>query len=142
MANPRDSFSWEGSGQEFAAFTIDDSTITYDGTKANGSAQVGLAVTLTASRTVGLTTDGSRVVGKLISVEQDKLCAVQVGGFVTLPSGASASLTPGKAIVGDLDTSAKGYIREVATATAAELGVCGGIIMDATDTAAVWVLLG
>ena len=141
MADPRASIGWEGLEAEFAPFAIDNSTITYDATKANGSAQVGLAVTLSAAKTVALTADGNRVIGKLISVEADGFCTVQVGGYMTLPAGAGASLTLGKAIVGDLDSSAKGYIREVATATAAELGVCGGIIEDASDTAAVWVYL-
>jgi hypothetical protein len=44
--------------------------------------------------------------------------------------------------VGDLLVSAKGYIREVATATAAELGVMGGsAIIDPSTTTAVVVNL-
>ena len=95
MADPRASVGWEGLEAEYAPFAIDNSTITYDATKANGSAQVGLAVTLSAAKTVALTTDGCRVIGKLISVESDNLCTVQVGGYMTLPSGAGASLTLG-----------------------------------------------
>jgi hypothetical protein len=125
----------------FATYLIDNSTITYDATKTGGSAQVGLAVTLSAARTVALTADGDAVVGKLVKVEADNKATVQDGGYMTLPSGASASLTRGLKIVGDLDTAAKGYIREVASGTAAEINKGRGFIVDAADTAAVVVRL-
>jgi len=120
---------------------IDNSTITYSATSNGGSASVGLAVTYSAAGTVALTADGNFVLGRLIKVESDNYATVQYRGAMELPSGASATLTLGKAIVGDLDGSTKGYIREVATATAAELGVARGFIHDASDTAAVQVVL-
>ena len=123
-------------------FKIDNSTITYSATSANGSAQVGLAVTQSAGDTVALVADGEAVVGKLIKVTKDNYCVVQTHGYMTLPGGTGASLTQNKKIVGDLLVAAKGYIREVATATAAELGLQRGRIVDATDTTAVVVDMG
>jgi len=59
-----------------------------------------------------------------------------------LPGGDSASLTLNKKIVGAASSApANGYIREVATATAAELGLARGFIVDAGTTTAVVVWL-
>jgi len=141
MADPRNAVAFEGIGYEAQTFLIDNSTITYSATAANGSAQAGLAVAFSASKTVELAGDGEEIVGKLITVESDNKAVVQTGGYMTLPAGTSATLTPGKKIVGDLLVSAEGYIREVATATAAELGVARGMIVDAGTTTAVVVKL-
>lgn len=142
MADARDQVRHDGAGALYLTYEIDDSTITYDEAERGGSAQVGLAVTFTAAdKTVQLVGDGEFVLGKLISVEPDGKCNVQVKGHMTLPGGSGATLTLGSAIVGDLSTAAEGYIRSVATATAAELGVCRGFI-EANDTAtAVEVIL-
>jgi len=141
MADPRNAVAFEGIGYEAQTFWIDNSTITYSATATNGSAKVGLAVAFSASETVELAGDGEEIVGKLISVESDNKAVVQTGGYMTLPAGTGATLTPGKKIVGDLLVSAEGYIREVATATAAELGVARGMIVDAGTTTAVVVKL-
>lgn len=142
MPNPRNIVSFEGVNAEYATYKIDASSITYDATKTGGSAAIGLAVTLSADDTVALTADGNAVVGKLVLVEADGKATVQVGGYMTLPGGQGATLTRGKAIVGALGaSSAKGYIREVATATAAELGVCRGYIQNVADTTKVVVRL-
>ena len=141
MADPRADIEFDGIKAEFVTFAIDDSTITYSATAVGGSAQVGLAVAFSASGTVELAGDGEEIVGKLVSVEKDGFCTVQTAGYMTLPAGTSASLTPGKKIVGDLLVSAEGYIREVATGTAAELGVARGMIVDASVTTAVRVRL-
>lgn len=142
MADPRDAVSLIGIGYEAETFLIDNSTITYSATVAGGSASVGLAVTFSAADTVKLAADGNAVVGKLIKVEADNKAVVQTGGYLTLPGGNGASLTRGKKIVGALNaSSASGYIREVATATAAELGVCRGMITNAGTTTAVVVRL-
>jgi hypothetical protein len=141
MADPRAVVSHEGNDGHWETYHIDNSTIIYSATEAGGSAQVGLAVTLSSDDTVALTADGNYVLGKLVSVSSDGFCSVQDGGYMTLPSGASATLTLGEAIVGDLDTSAKGYIRAVATGTAAELGHSRGAIINNNDTAAVVVKL-
>lgn len=124
------------------SFDIDNSTIVYDATEVNGSAQVGLAVTFSGDDEVELVGDGEAVVGKLLKVESDNKCTVQVGGVMTLPGGDSATLTLGEKIVGDLGAaSAEGYIRAVDTATAAELGHAKGEIQNAADTTAVVVKL-
>lgn len=141
MADPRADVRFEEIGAVFATFKIDNSTITYSATATNGSSQVGLAVGLSAAETVELVGDGEEVVGKLISVDADNYATVQIAGVMTLPGGTSASLTLGKKIVGDLLVAAKGYIREVATGTAAELGVARGMILDAGTTTAVVVYL-
>lgn len=141
MADPRNTVAFDDIGYEAQTFLIDGVTITFDATKVNGSAQAGLAVAFSAHKTVELAGDGEEIVGKLISVESDGKAVVQTGGYMKLPAGTGASLTPGKKIVGDLLVSAEGYIREVATATAAELGVARGMIVDASVATAVVVKL-
>lgn len=142
MADPRNTVAFEGINAEYVTFLIDNSTITYSATATNGSASVGLAVGFSTHKTIELVGDGEEVVGKLVSVESDGKAVVQTGGYMTLPGGTSATLTPGKKIVGDLGaSSAEGYIREVATATAAELGVARGMIVDAGTASATVVRL-
>jgi hypothetical protein len=139
MADARNAVDFTGIGYKAQTFLIDNSTIVYSATAVGGSVSVGLAVTLSADATVALTADGNGVLGKLIKVESDNKAVVQTAGYVTLPGGVSAVLTRGKKIVGALGAaSAKGYIREVATAVAAELGVqTGTIISNGTATAVV-----
>lgn len=142
MTNPRNKVGYTGIRPDTETYIIDNSTITYDDTKENNSGQVGLAVTLSADNTVALAADGEFVLGKLILVESDNKCTVQVGGFVELPGGAGATLTRGAAIVGALGTgSAKGYIRAAASGTAAELTRCRGFIQANGTTTAVLVRL-
>jgi hypothetical protein len=139
LSDPREDVAFDEIGAERATYEH-DSSIVYDATKAGGSDQVGLAVKVVSAKTVALTTDGSEVEGKLILVEPNGFCVVQYDGFMKLPGGNGASLTHGKKIVGALDASSNhGYIREVATATAAELGVARGRIIDASDTTEVVV---
>ena len=127
MADPRNIVSHLGNNAHYETYEIDNSTITYDATKANGSSQVGLAVTIDSSEKLALVGDGEGVEGKLITVEADGKATVQTKGYLTLPGGSGATLTNMKKIVGDLGpSSAKGYIREVNTATAAELGLARG----------------
>lgn len=145
MPAGRNQVDYTGIRDENSAITvkIDNSTITYDATKANGSAQVGLACTWSADDTVALTQDGNYVLGKIKQVHSDLFATVQKWGVVTLPAGNGATVTRGKKIVGALGaSSARGYIREVATATAAELGVQRGEIMNVADSTAVVIDLG
>jgi hypothetical protein len=130
-------------GVEVARATLKyGSSIVFSATAAHGSVSAGLAVKMGAADTVELSTDGSDVLGKLLEVEADGYCVVQVGGFTDLPGGNGASLTLGKKIVGAVNASAAGgYIREVATATAAELGLARGRIINAGTTTAVVVHL-
>ena len=141
MANPRNTVEYEGIDGVYVTYKIDNSTITYDSTKANGAAttMIGKAVTLSADDTVALAADADAIEGKLIRVEADNKCTVQVSGYMTLPGGASATLTRGLAIVGALGaSSAKGYIRVAASGTAAELAKCRGrIVRNGTTTAVV-----
>lgn len=118
-----------------------DNTIVYDATKVGGSTQVGLAVTLEGSEVVSLVGDGEEVEGKLIKVESDGFCVVQVEGEMTLPGGTSATLTEGSKIVGDLLVSAEGYIQSAAAGTAAHHVVSRGTIIDSSVTTAVVVRL-
>jgi hypothetical protein len=149
MANPRATIDFEGLNGQYATYTIDNSTITYDVTKANGSAQVGLAVTLSGNGTVALADIGNPVEGKLISVEADNRCTVQYAGFMKLPGGASATLTVGTKIVGAQGAaSAKGYIKTAtasgaayAEAAADDTQAARGTIIDPSTTTAVVVRL-
>ena len=138
----RDSVSNIGADQTVESFHIDASTIVYDASQPGGSAHVGKAVTLSGNDIIALTADGDGVLGKLAHVESDGVAAVITGGTFELPGGASATLTRMTAIVGAVGpSSAKGYIRSVNTATAAELGKCRGHIRNAANTAAVVVNL-
>lgn len=141
MADPRLAVAFNEIGAVFATFKIDNSTITYSATSNGGSASVGLAVTLSAADTVALVADAGAVLGKLVKVEADNTCTVQIAGGMVLAAGTGASLTLGKAIVGDLLVAAKGYIREVDHTTAAELGVSRGYIVDGGTTTAVELVL-
>lgn len=137
MPDPRLTVSNEGVEPRYRTYLIDGSQITFLATAAGGSAQVGLAVNFSAANTVRLAGDGEAVIGRLIQVEANSVCRVQIGGCMTLPAGTGATLTLGKKIVGALLSSARGYIREVATGTAAELGVARGFISNAAVTTAV-----
>jgi len=142
MPNPRLTTDYADIGRVDVAYRIDASTILFDRTLANGSAQAGLAVGLKAAvqNIVELVADAQAVLGQLLRVEPDGVCVVRVGGYAQLPGGLSASLTRGNKIVGALGTaSARGYIRD---AVAAESPKAGHLISDPTTTTAVWVLLG
>lgn len=140
MSNPRAAVQYDGLKNYTFTVPIDDSTITYDATEENGSAQVGLAVTIDSNEKAALAGDAEGIAGKLVKVTADDFAVIE-RGFVTLPGGTSASLTNMKSIVGDLLVAAKGYIRETNTAQAAELGVADGKIIDPSTTTAVVVYL-
>lgn len=142
MSDPRDAVRYDGIKQVRATYPIDASTITYEATVAGGSSHIGKAVTINTSEVVALCADAEHVAGRLEKVEADGYAVVTVKGYVKLPGGDGAVLTNGKSIVGDLGAAgAKGFIREVATAQAAELGVANGTIIDPSTATAVVVLL-
>ncbi len=144
MANPRAITDKEGIDVRRATYSIDNSTITYDKTKAFGSAQAGvnLAVTLSGNDIVALVADADAVLGILELVEPDGKCTVSVGGHLKFKKGNGATVTVGKHIVGALGAaSAKGYIRDVATGTAAELGKQRGVIEDISGDPTIVVYL-
>lgn len=141
LTNPRNTTAFDEIDAQSVTYLIDNSTITYDGTLANGAAatMIGKAVSFSAARTVQLASDAEPVVGKLISVESDNKANVQIDGFMELPGGASAGLTLGCTIVGALGAaSAKGYVR---VSVASESPKARGCIVDASVTTAVIVCL-
>jgi hypothetical protein len=145
MASGRNQVDYTDIDRMDITMKIDAVSIVFDQTKAMGAADtmIGKAVSLSANDTVQLIGDAEGLFGKLIQVFADGFCRVQVRGYADLPGGDGATLTRGKAVVGDLGaSSAEGYIREVATAVAAELGVMHGKIVNNADTAAVIVDLG
>ncbi len=140
MADPRNAVDFEGIDGVYATYLVDNATITFDPTKVGGSASAGLAVTISADRTVALTTDGSAAEGKIVLVEADGKANIQVGGYTRLPGGLAATLTRGTKFVGATGAAgARGYIRSAASATAAELLVARGSIEDASDPTAVGI---
>jgi len=142
MADPRLIIDYTELQAEYAPAIIDNSTITYDSTQLHGSAQIGLAVTLSGDGTVALCADADPVYGVLSEVEYDGKCRVQIEGYAQLPGGASATLTPKLKFVGALGaSSAKGYIRAIAPATLADVAAGRGRIVDHSVTTAVWVQL-
>lgn len=140
MPDPRATASYEGI--DYRALTLQaDATIVFDATQRDGSASVGLAVTMTGNQTVGLAADGAPVLGKLLMVENDGRCAVQVEGYTSLPGGTGAALTPQAKVVGALGGAggaARGYIRNAA---ASEVTLMGPTVMDTTDPTNVVVQL-
>jgi hypothetical protein len=139
MANPRAVVDYEGVGVRRLTY-VADGTIVFDMTKANGSAQAGLACQITGANTVGLTVDGSDVEGRIERVESDGMVVVQRHGGCSLPGGNGATLTPGSKIVGALLVGGGGGgIRTAASAGDALLA--RGEILDASTPAAVKVML-
>lgn len=141
MPNPRNVVNNIGIAAQYGTFIIDNSTITFSATSANGSAVVGRAVSLSADETVKLAADGEAVIGKLMTVEADLKATVQIGGVMTLGAGTAAAVTRGKRIVGALLSGAPGFIREANTAVAAEQGVSAGKILGNAVTTAIVVKL-
>lgn len=139
MADPRKTTAYDDILPINLTLAIDDVTITYDATQLGGSAQVGLAVNFSDDGEVQLAGDGEHVAGVLLKVEADDFATVQVGGVCKFKGGTSATLTPGTMIVGDLLSSAEGYIQTAAAATGS-IGIAHGMIIDATDTGNVYVL--
>ena len=132
MTAGRNQVEYTDIGFQAQTYKIDGVTITYDRTKPNGigiAAGAGLAVTLSDDDTVALTADGSFVEGKVIKVEAD--------GFATFGKGDSGigTATRGRKIVGATLAGVRGFVRDVNTATAAELGVCDGEIINTADAA-------
>src|SRR5215467_14618149 len=125
---------------------IDAVTIVYDVTQPRGAsaAAIGKAVSFAAAAdTVQLASDGEALCGVLLQVTADGFCTVQHRGFAPLPAGASATVTPGTQAVGALGAaSAKGYIRNAASGTPAELVRRGPYIWNNADLNNVWVDFG
>lgn len=144
MANPRNIVDFEGLRNPADEVTMiaDGVTIVYSAVARGATAaMLDKAVSLSADKTVQLASDGEAIVGKLLHVEPDGKCLVQVKGFMQLPGGEGATLTRGFKIVGDLGaSSAKGYVREVASGTAAEINKGRGMIID-DDATSPWVLM-
>lgn len=142
MSNPRANVAFDDIDIVTATFTADGADIVYSATVAGGSSAVGFAVTTTGETggVIALAGDGERVTGKLLKVEADGKCTVQVGGFCKLPGGTSATLTQGLKIVGDLggvSTTDRGYVQAVST----QHTVSRGEIIDSTTATAVVVEL-
>lgn len=142
MADPRQATTRKGIRPTVETFPIDASTITFDATKARGSAQVDLAVKISANNQIALADTNDPILGQLLLVEPDGMAAVQTGGYVNLPGGQSATLTPGSKIVGAQGAaSAKGYIKTADPAQLAQVAAGRGMITDASVTTAVEVML-
>lgn len=136
MSNPRSTVDFSEIKPIRITCIADGSTVTFDRDEEGGSAQVGLAVNMSASKTIQTAGNTERILGVLLNVEPDGMCTVQVGGVCTFKGGTSATLTPGTPVHGDLLVAAEGYIQ-----TAADGGTGRGYILDASDTTAVKVLL-
>ncbi len=140
MANPRNIVRFDSINGEYATFHIDGTTITFNESQNGGSDVVGRAVTLVGHATVELADDGDPILGRLTLVESDGKCNVQTGGYMYLPGGAGATLTPMSRAVGDLGGNGgteRGFIR--AAGTAAEAGATDARIIDASTTSAIAV---
>lgn len=146
MPDPRKIVDFEGIADPsaYVTFKSDGVTIVYDATQPRGAAAATLdkAVSLSADSTAQLAADGDAILGKLMLVEPDGMVTVQVKDFVKLPGGNGATLTRGNKVVGALGAgAARGYIRDAASATAAEIVKGRGIVTDKADLTNVVVLL-
>lgn len=140
MPAGRNQVAYDGIGYDALTFKIDQLTIVFDPTQQGGSSAKGLAVTLAADDTVALCQDGDFVLGRLELVRDDGFATVQNEGFVQLPAGLAATITRGTFVVGATGTAgARGYVRSVNTAVAAELGKANGRIYNAADLTGVWI---
>ncbi|MBV9210634.1 MAG: hypothetical protein JOZ52_08400 [Acidobacteria bacterium] len=150
MSDPRNTIGYDEIKSWDETRIIDGVTITYDVTKKGGSAQAQamqtgqgmLAVKLSGDGTVALADDGDAIEGGLIHVEADGKCLVRVGGNIPFLKGTGATLTRDFKVVGDTGGSGgtqKGYVREAASGTAAELNKGRGQILDTSDTNKVYV---
>lgn len=138
----RHDVAFDGILSEYVTYLIDGVTITYDANQAGGSAAVGRAVMVSGNRTVALADDNARIKGKLIKVERDGKATVQVAGYMNLPGGTGATLTPGAAVVGALGSgNARGYVKAADAATLAQVAAARGQIVDSSDPANVWIEL-
>lgn len=132
----------------YHTYKADGADIVYSASAAHGSAVVGRAVMLSGAGIVRLAGAGDLVLGKLIQVEPDGYCLVQVGGVTDLPAGDNGAAVNNQ-IVGDTLSAARGYIRSVATpggayAQAAATDAARGrhVVLDAAVSTAIEVLLG
>jgi hypothetical protein len=141
MPDPRKDTSIEDIGLLTLPFKY-DGTIVYNRLLAGGSAQVGMAVSLTGLKQVGLGADGARVHGKVVKVEGDGFCSVHVEGGIDLP--AAAPIANGSRIV----AAGAGLIRAAAAvgaafaqAAATDQANARGIVTDGSVAASIKVLL-
>lgn len=141
MPDPRLLVGFEGIDGAYASFKYDGTTIIADLTQPGNVQAVALnkSVSLSAAATVQLAADADGIVGKIIGADPtgvagEAFCTVQVEGFCSLGGGTAATLTLGTHIVGALLVAARGYIRSVNTAVAAEIGKQSAVIIDASDT--------
>jgi len=133
MADPRILPGFEGLGAEYLTAVYDNSAITYDATAAGGSAEVGLAVSFTATgKVISTVAADEGVLGQLVKVESDGRCVVQYKGYMKLPTGTTPGLTWMGSIIGLLLVAAEGYVGAVDAA--GEVYVQRGNIIDTTLT--------
>ena len=135
MASVRNIVAFKEINPTFVTFTY-NADFTYSADANGGSTAVCLAVKMVGDKQVGLSTDAAHVIGRLVRVHDDVFCTVQVSGFCLLPVGSSVTVTAGLKIVGALGaSSAKGYVRNVAVATLAEVAAASGRIVDTSSAA-------
>jgi hypothetical protein len=133
MANPRAYASFRQVRPIRDTYQADGTTVTYDGTQNNGSAQVGMAVGMSSvDKTVKLCADAQRCMGVIEHVEADLRCAVWVGDYVSFPVNGGGSLAAGTRVCG----AAGGTIRAVVAATLADVYAAFGTVICADATTA------
>lgn len=135
MADPRSAGvanQRTGTTPRVLSYKIDGTDIVYEAAPiTNGSSKAGLAVMLSGNGIVRLTADGARVLGRLLKVDDDGWCSVQVGGVVQLPS--SGTITVNTQIVGALLSAARGYVRSEVLATLADVANAAHNVLDVSD---------
>ena len=109
-------------GATIQTFKIDNSTITYDGTKQGGSdhALGNFSVHSSDGDTVALVGDGETITGELLEVERDQYCSVMVAGQgVQGKMGAANGASAGDKLVGATGDAVRGqtggYVKAAGT---------------------------
>jgi hypothetical protein len=128
----RNAIEYLGIRRDGITLKIDNVNLTFDASQADGipAAITGRALTFSADDTVTLAIDADAIIGRLEQVNADLTCTMQFKGFCNLPVGTGATVTRGLGVVGTRGTTPTtgpmGYVRQVASAVAAELSRQGG----------------
>ena len=125
-------------GGIIATYKIDNSTITYDATKAGGSdhALGNFSVITGSDNTVSLVTANQRITGELLEVFADLSCSVMVSGPALKGKlGSASGATAGDGLVGDAGDAVNGQTGGYVKNGFSSAGTTRGSVTAASGTA-------
>lgn len=131
-----DGFLVDGMFYDAMTLRIDNSSITFDETKANGSEQAGLAVVGNGitDGVVKLCEPNSGVLGVLVSVSRNGSCVVKHSGIMEFPmADPLPNAYAGQGIVGADSagaTGSPGYVMFPSVLVVGDLAMATGAVLD------------